>query len=276
MSKEHFSKKAGDEFAKLVETVETLRGPNGCPWDKKQNHNTLKKYLIEECYEVLEAIEHSSSSKLCEELGDVLLQVLIHSEIARQDQDFDISDVCQRLREKLIRRHPHVFGDIAVNGVDEVLKNWEQIKSAEAGYEDRNSILDGIPFHLPALMRANEVAKRASKSGFDWSDISGVINKLQEEIDELKSEMESDNIDRTADEIGDLLFTVANLARFLNIDPEEALRKSVSKFSMRFKTMEQKAFNAGMSLEELSPDELDQAWEETKQPKANNLKNLQM
>lgn len=264
MSERHFSDRAGEEFASLVRVIEKLRAPGGCPWDRKQTHETLRRYLIEEAYEVVEAIEQRSSSKLREELGDVMIQILVHSEIARQEGRFDIGDVCKLLREKLIRRHPHVFGNVEVAGVDEVLHNWEEIKSGEPGYEDRQSILDGVPRSLPALMQAAEVTKRASKVGFDWPDISGVLAKLREEMGELESEIKAGETARAAEEIGDVLFTLVNLSRFLGVDPEEALRHTVARFFERFREIERRARDSGRRLEEMPLEEMDAVWEASK------------
>ena len=264
MSDHNFSDKAGEEFAELIRVIEKLRGPDGCPWDRRQTHETLRKYLIEESYEVVEAIEHGSPAKLREELGDVMLQVLLHAEISRQEGGFDIGDVCRILREKLVRRHPHVFGEVEVAGVDEVLHNWEEIKAGEPGYEDRRSILDGVPKSLPALMRAMEISKRAVRVGFEWPEVGGVLDKLQEEMDELKREIQAGDSERAAQEIGDLLFTVVNLARFLDADPEEALRETITRFSERFRKIESHAKERGRSLKDMSLEEMDAVWNEAK------------
>ena len=200
------------DFASLVSVMARLRGEGGCPWDREQTHATLKPYLLEEAYEVLDAIDTGKPGPLCEELGDLLLQVVFHAQLASEAGQFTIADVSRGIVDKLIRRHPHVFGTVQVTGTDDVLANWEAIKRAEPGYEDRHSILDGIPSQLPALLRAREVSKRVVKVGFEWPDIAGVLDKVDEELDELKAEIgNGTNVkrERAADELGDLLFTVS-------------------------------------------------------------------
>lgn len=253
-----------DEFAKLTETVARLRSPGGCPWDRQQTHDSLKRYVIEETYEVVEAIDKGDPGKLKEELGDLLLQVLLHAEIATEAGEYDIGDVCRILREKLIRRHPHVFADREVSGVDEVLTNWEQIKRAEPGYEDRESALDGVPESLPALMRAAKISKKAARTGFDWPDIDSVFDKLREETAELRVAVDSGNREHIKEEIGDLLFTVVNISRFAGIDPEEALRDMLGKFAYRFQRIEEHARETGREVGQLTLKEMDQVWDEAK------------
>jgi tetrapyrrole methylase family protein/MazG family protein len=194
----------------------------------------------------------------------MLLQVLLHSEIARQSGEFDIAGVCQKIREKLIRRHPHVFGEVEVSGVDDVLNNWEEIKRAEPGYEDRKSVLDGIPNQLPALMRAMEVSKKAAKTGFEWPDVEGVFDKLHEEIQELKDEIAEGNQSRIKSEIGDILFTVVNVARWQSVDAEEALREMLDRFTTRFKHIERTAEDSGRKISDLSIEEMDEIWNQAK------------
>jgi len=256
--------KARDEFTKLVNTVAKLRGPEGCPWDREQTHNSLKRYAIEEAYEVIEAIDSSNSTKLEDELGDLLLQVLLHAQIASESDEFDIGDVCRVHREKLMRRHPHVFADTEVAGVDDVLHNWEQIKRTEPGYDDRESVLDGIPESLPALMRAAKISKKAARTGFDWPDIHAIFDKLEEEKQELKEAIDSENKAEVKEEIGDLLFTVVNIARFAGIDPEEALRDMLHKFTYRFNRIEESARSSGRDIHDMTIEEMDQVWEESK------------
>lgn len=255
---------AGAEFQKLVDVVAELRGEQGCPWDRKQTHESLKGYAIEETYEVVDAIDQGSMPKLKEELGDFMLQALLHAEIARENGHFDMADVCRTIREKLIRRHPHVFGEVEVSGVDDVLHNWEEIKSAEPGYEDRESVLDGVPNSLPALIRATEISKRASKIGFEWPDISGVLDKLREESDELSAAIEGGDKDETRHEIGDLLFVIVNIARFLDIDPEESLREMLKRFSGRFRLIEERAKSSGRKVSDMTLEEMDAVWDEAK------------
>lgn len=251
-----------DEFAKLVDTIAKLRGPEGCPWDKQQTHLSLKKYAIEETYEVIDAIDSGDPAKLEDELGDFLLQALLHAQIAAESGEFDIGDVCKTIREKLLRRHPHVFADVEVSGVDDVLHNWEQIKRAE--YEHRRSVLDGVPKSLPALMRATKISKKAAKTGFDWPDVRAIIGKLKEETTELEEALERGNGDEIKDEIGDLLFTMVNIARFQHVDAEEALRDMLAKFVYRFNKIEEKAEETGRSISDMTLEEMDQVWEDAK------------
>ncbi len=242
-----------------------LRDPQGgCPWDLQQTHQTLKKYVIEEAYEVVEAVDLDDFGKLCEELGDLMLQAVFHAQLADEADQFDINDVTRVITEKLIRRHPHVFGDVQVADADHVLRNWEQIKRGEQGNQDRKSILDGIPPALPALMRALEVSKRVVKVGFEWPDVSQVLDKVQEEIEELRAEITGGDTARAAEELGDLLFTLVNVARKLGADPEEALRQMTVRFASRFRVIEQHAQAQGRTLEELSLDEMETVWQAAK------------
>jgi len=256
--------KIKDEFAALVETVARLRAPDGCPWDREQTHVSLKRYAVEETYEVLEAIDSGDPSKIEDELGDLLLQVLLHAEIASESNSFDIADVCARIREKLQRRHPHVFADTQVSGVDDVLHNWEQIKRGERGNEDRTSVLDGVPKSLPALMRAAKLSKKAARTGFDWPEVSAIFDKLREETAELEEAIAKGDHDGTRMEIGDLLFTIVNIARFQNIDPEEALREMLGRFASRFGRIEQEAAEKGTNISDMTLAEMDAIWDEAK------------
>lgn len=253
-----------EEFKKLAETVAALRGPDGCPWDREQDHKSLRKYLIEETYEVIDAIDHGSPDKLEDELGDLLLQVLLHSQIASETGQFDIADVCERIRKKLLRRHPHVFGDVEVAGVDDVLHNWEEIKSREPGREAITSAIGGVPSSLPALMRATEISKRAARTGFEWPDIHGVFDKLHEETEELKQAVTSGEREKIKSEIGDLLFTVVNIARWTKVDAEESLREMLDRFQSRFSVIEERARESGKSIGDLTIDEMDAIWNEAK------------
>jgi tetrapyrrole methylase family protein/MazG family protein len=253
-----------DEWAKLVETVARLRGPDGCPWDRQQTHESLRKYAIEETYEVVEAIETGDPIKIEDELGDMLLQVLLHAQIASESGQFDIAGVCKVIREKLQRRHPHVFADTQISGVEDVLANWDKIKHAEPGYEDRKSVLDGVPKSLPALMRAVKLSKKAAKTGFDWPDVHAIFGKIEEETCELKEAIASSDKAKVKEEIGDLLFTIVNVARHEDIDPEEALRAMLGKFSDRFSRIEDHARQAGCEISDLSLDEMDRIWDEAK------------
>ncbi len=251
-------------FESLVEVIATLRGENGCPWDREQTHASLKSTLIEETYETVEAIDSGKPEKLKEELGDLLLNIMLQAQIAAENNEFDIYDVIDTLTEKLIRRHPHVFGDVNVDNADDVVKNWEAIKSQEAGYEDRNSVLDGIPQALPALLRGQKIQKRAARVGFDWDNISDVVAKVDEELEEVKECLQSDDSDEIEMEIGDLLFSVVNLCRFVDLQAEETLRKSNRKFIARFKRMENELEKQGKTLTDQTLTELDEIWEEVK------------
>lgn len=251
-------------FESLVEVIATLRGENGCPWDREQTHTSLKSTLIEETYETVEAIDSGDPRKLKEELGDLLLNIMLQAQIAAENRDFDIYDVIDTLIEKLIRRHPHVFGDVDVDSAEEVVKNWEAIKSQEAGYEDRKSVLDGIPNALPALLRGQKIQKRAARSGFDWDDIADVVAKVDEELAEVKESLENNDSDATEMEIGDLLFAVVNLCRFVDLQAEETLRKSNRKFIARFKRMETELEKQGKAFTKQTLAELDEIWEKVK------------
>ena len=251
-------------FKSLVEVIATLRGENGCPWDREQTHTSLKSTLIEETYETVEAIDSAQPDKLKEELGDLLLNIMLQAQIAAENSDFDIYDVIDTLTEKLIRRHPHVFGDVNVENSDDVVKNWEAIKKEEAGNEDRESILDGIPIALPSLLRAQKIQKRAARVGFDWDDIQDVISKVHEELAEVKESLQKNKQAEIEMEIGDLLFAVVNLCRFVELQAEETLRKSNRKFIQRFKKMEKILEKQGKDISEQSLTTLDEIWEEVK------------
>lgn len=243
----------------LVEIMARLR--RSCPWDREQTHRTLVPYLIEECYEVAETIEHDDDDALCEELGDLLLQIVFHAQLGTERGKFSIADVIDTLSNKMVRRHPHVFGDQAVSGVGEVWKNWEQIKAAEAAGTARQSRLDGIPKALGALQRAQKMQEKASRVGFDWPDARAVTEKLAEEIAELAEAQASGDERRIREELGDTLFTLVNVTRQLGIDAEGALREANEKFYRRFAFMEQRASAEGRQLGDLSMDELEDLWE---------------
>ncbi len=270
-----------ERFSKLIDLMAALRAPNGCPWDRKQTHESLKPYLLEEAYEVLETIDHQDTAKFKEELGDVLLQVIFHSQIASEAGTFTIDDVVDHLAAKLVRRHPHVFGDPdaatkPANG-EQVLSQWEEIKRAErqaAG--GAQSALDGVPKSLPALLRAYQVQARASRVGFDWShDAAGladVFKKIAEEIGELQAALAAEaapsasasSRDEVAGELGDLLFSLVNLARFLKVNPEDALRLSTNRFVDRFVLVESQAAEQQRPLSDMTASELDGLWENAK------------
>ena len=251
-------------FEELVDVIATLRSENGCPWDREQTHETLKSTLIEETYETLEAIDTGDPSKLKEELGDLLLNIMLQAQIADEDKNFDIYAVIETLTEKLIRRHPHVFGDVDVEDSEAVIKNWEAIKRQEAGYEDRKSVLDGIPNAMPTLLRAQKIQVRAKRVGFDWEELTDVIAKVEEELDEVKTSISSDEPEAVAMELGDLLFSIVNLCRFMEIQAEETLRQANRKFIARFKWMEAELERRGTNFEAQDFESLDAVWEEAK------------
>jgi tetrapyrrole methylase family protein / MazG family protein len=247
-----------ERLAALIEVVRRLRSPQGCPWDREQTPASLRSTLLEEAYEVLEAIDEGSMPKLREELGDVLLQVLMQAEIAGEAGEFSLGDVADAVREKLVRRHPHVFGDVKVSGADEVVRNWEALKAAEYG---RESALDGVQRSLPALQWAWSLQRRAANVGFDWPDVDGALEKVEEELGELR---EAPTVEAREAEFGDLLFTLVNVARKLGLNPEDALRGSAGRFQARFRQMEQAARAQGKALKDLPIDELDRYWEAAK------------
>ncbi|NRG44522.1 nucleoside triphosphate pyrophosphohydrolase [Bacillus sp. CRN 9] len=249
-------------FNKLREIIAVLRGPNGCPWDKKQTHESLKKYLIEEAYELIEAIDEDDIDHIIEELGDVLLQVLLHAQIGEDEGFFSIEDIIQGLSEKMIRRHPHVFGEVEAENVDEVLQNWQSIK-AEEKEEKPASLLDGIPASYPQLLKAEALQKKAAKVGFDWEEVSSIWDKVREEIKEFEIETENNN-ENMISEFGDILFAFVNIARYYQINPEEALNRTNKKFYHRFLYIEEKVRESGKDISSFSVDQLDAFWNEAK------------
>jgi tetrapyrrole methylase family protein/MazG family protein len=250
------------DFRTFEEVIARLRSPEGCPWDREQTYVSLKRFVLEEAYEVLEAVDADDPDQLCDELGDLLLQVLLYSQIAREMGDFEIRDVIGGITEKMIRRHPHVFGDVEVADSAEVLRNWEAIKREEKS--ERRSVLDGVPKELPALLKALEVSKRVVKVGFEWPALPDVLAKLDEEVGELKAELDARNPERLSAELGDLLFTVVNVARWLKVDPEEALRQMVARFERRFREVERLAEAAGTPVSELGIETLERLWQQAK------------
>ncbi|MDM5186527.1 nucleoside triphosphate pyrophosphohydrolase [Bacillus sp. DX4.1] len=252
------------QFDVLREIIAELRGPSGCPWDKKQTHQSLKKYLIEEAYEVLEAIDEEDDDHLVEELGDVLLQVMLHAQIGEDEGWFSIDDIIRTLSEKMVRRHPHVFGNIDVDNAEEVVSNWEEIKKQEKGHV-RESVLAGIPKSLPQLMRAYEIQKKAGKVGFDWNDVQPMMDKAWEEWREFQQEIVKMDEEKMLGEFGDLLFAFVNIARHYKLDPEEALHTTNEKFMRRFLYMEAKVADMNKEMQELTLEQLDILWEEAKQ-----------
>jgi MazG family protein len=258
------------DIEKLIDLVERLRGENGCPWDREQTRETLKPMLIEEAYEVLDALDADDSDELKEELGDLLFQVVFHAHIARENGEFDLADVIERCHAKMIGRHPHVFGNADLKTSGEVLKSWEDIKASEKGVESASvpdsvrSLLDGIPSKLPALHRAHQMTAKAARVGFDWSRLKDILEKLQEEAAEILQARDEENPDRITDEVGDLLFVAVNVARFLGVDPETALKRSNEKFDRRFRFIETAIKDQGRRLKDATLEEMDALWEEAK------------
>jgi len=246
-------------FATLVDIIARLRAPDGCPWDRKQTHASLRENLLAECYEVLEALDKGDSAKLCDELGDLLMQIVMHVQIAAEAGEFELGDVVRGIGTKLIRRHPHVFGSLKVKDADEVLLNWEALKKKERVTDA--SMLDNVSKHMPALAYSQEIQSRVARVGFDWKDIEGVIDKLVEEVGEFKQAESREEKER---EFGDLLFTLANIARRLGIDLESALRQANRKFYQRFSYMEKVCRERGVNFNQLSFDEQNALWEEAK------------
>lgn len=253
-----------DDFDQLVELMARLRSPGGCPWDLQQTSRSLKPFLLEECYEVVEALDDGSPEKIREELGDVLFQIIFHARIAEEKGEFTIRDVIAGTVKKMTRRHPHVFGDVKLETEQEVLANWEEIKKRERGNEQRTSILEGVPKDLPSLLRAHRLQERAARVGFDWSRIEEVLPKLDEEIAEFKESLKQENAAGIEEELGDIFFVLVNISRFLGVNPEDALRKTISKFIHRFQYIEEHAANAGKSLNDMTLEEMDRLWEESK------------
>lgn len=251
------------EFSTFRQIIADLRGPNGCPWDKKQTHQSLKKYLIEEAYELIEAINNEDIDNMIEELGDVLLQVMLHAQIGEDDGYFTIEDIVEGISEKMVRRHPHVFGDVEAETEEEVLTNWQEIKQQEKG-NIQPSLLGGVGKGLPNLLKAKELQKEAAKVGFDWPDINPVLDKVKEELVELQEAKQSGNQVEIELEFGDLLFALVNVARHYQIDPEEALFKTNQKFSRRFGYIEKKVAESGRSFSDYKLEELDAFWNEAK------------
>lgn len=258
---------------KAIQVVHRLRAPDGCPWDKEQTHESLRKFLLEETYEVLEAIEQNDPKALREELGDLLLQILLHSQIASETKQFDFSDVANDLAEKMIRRHPHVFGDKKLDTSEQVLSAWEKNKAKE---KTKDSVLSGVPKELPALQRSLKVIEKVSKVGFQWENLEGPLEKVKEELKEFLTEVEkiqdtkqisAPQKEKIESELGDLIFTLSNVSYFLSINPEDALRKMLGRFEKRFRYIEQQAKAQGKKLESMSLEEMDELWNQAKKEK---------
>ena len=249
----------------LAELIVRLRGPDGCPWDARQTDSSIKVYLIEEAYEVLEAIERSSPQDVCMELGDLFFQILFLAGIAEERKEFDFIDVIESVTEKMIRRHPHVFGNTRVDSVEEVAVNWAKIKKEEKGRSyDTSSLLQDVPAGLPALLRAHRLSQRASTAGFDWQNAGEVLKKVREELAELESALFNEDNDEVAEEIGDLMFSLVNLSRHMGFNAEHLLRLANQKFLERFEMMEKRLKSSGIPLEDATPRQMEQAWEEVK------------
>jgi len=248
----------------LIEIMAKLRGNPGCPWDKSQTHESLKPFIIEEAYEVIDAIERNNKHDFIEELGDLLLQIIFHSRLAEECGEFDIGDVIEGVCEKMIRRHPHIFGHVTVDGTDQVLKNWEEIKREEKDIKLESESMMNLPKTLPALMKAFKVQEKAARVGFDWDDVSGALDKVYEELDELKEVYNAGNRDKIREEMGDLLFACVNVARFLEVEPELALNDAVKKFINRFNFVETNAAKFDKNLRDMSLQEMEKLWQQSK------------
>lgn len=271
-------KESANKVESAIALVKRLRAKDGCPWDKEQTHLTLRPYLIEETYEVLDVIDLSEKnfsteihSKFKEELGDLLLQILLHSELASENGHFNFGDVANNMVEKLVRRHPHVFGDVKVSSSDQVLQNWEAIKSKEKKSNKnvkKEGMLDGLPKNLPSLQKAARIGEKVHRIGFDWPNWQGSMLKVDEELVELKSAISSGNMDEIENELGDLFFSLCNLARHLKIQPEDAHRKAITKFELRFHKLEAEFEKQGIDLHSASLEELDKVWNKIKHSNA--------
>ena len=253
------------EFSQLRHIIAELRGPNGCPWDKKQTHESLRKYLLEESYELIEAINEGDIDHIIEELGDVLLQVMLHSQVGEDEGYFSIDDVIEGISDKMIRRHPHVFGEEQAESVDDVMKHWQNAKKQEAK-EETESILDGINRAMPNLLQAYELQRKAAKVGFDWLNVEGAWEKVKEEILEFQEELkEANNREQIESEFGDVLFSLVNIARFYKVDPELAIFQTNKKFLQRFSYIEKKVKESERDWSDMSLEELDGFWNEAKE-----------
>lgn len=263
-------KKERYTFQDLLDIMTRLRAPDGCPWDREQDHKSLKRYLIEEAYEVLEAIDEERPDKLCDELGDLLLQVVFHAQIAKENGQFDMSDVAHGISAKMIHRHRHVFGDEEAQTSDDVLDIWEKIKKSEKGFDTQTQVLKDVPANMPALMRSFKVQQKAAQVGFDWDDVKDAMLKVKEEITELEEAYQKGDTARTEEELGDLLFAVVNVSRFMKVQPELALTATTNKFIRRFEYVETEASKQGRQLTEMSLKEMDALWDEAKRKEKEN------
>jgi MazG family protein len=260
-----------EALGRLLEIVATLRSPEGCPWDAEQTPESLKPYLLEETYEVLDAIDAGEPTSICDELGDLLLQVVFQARLFEERQSFDMGNVANAITDKLIRRHPHVFAEQRQSSIETLDIQWDRIKTEEK--EQRGelpTVLGGVPRHLPALLRARKLSERASRVGFDWPTVDGIFAKIEEELREFKDALQHADQQAMTDELGDILFAVVNLGRFLNIDAEEALRQTVNRFVSRFGHIETALADRGQSLQQSSPEEMDSLWNEAKRREREN------
>lgn len=248
----------------LVEIIRLLRAPGGCPWDAEQTHISIKKNLIEETYEVIEAINKGDNELLCEELGDLMMQVVFHAQMEQENGAFDFDDVCDGVCKKLIERHPHVFGQVSVSGVDDVLTNWDAIKRRTKKQKTTTDSMLSVPRELPALMRATKIQKKAADVGFDWSEVSGALDKLEEEIAELRLAIGNEDKGNMTEELGDILFSAVNVSRFIKTDAEEALTAASDKFLSRFTKVETLARERNIDMKSVGIEELDKLWDEAK------------
>ena len=249
----------------LLEIMRLLRSDDGCPWDREQTHESIRKSLIEETYEVIEAINKKDNALLCEELGDVLLQVVFHSQMSKEKGEFDFSDVADGICKKLVERHPHVFGEVKADTSEEVLSNWEEIKNKSKHRDTVTDTMLSVPRELPALMRSAKLQSKAKKAGFDWDTVDGALEKLDEEVTELKAAIRNGDRDNCFEELGDLLFSAVNVSRFIDCDAEEALTAASDKFLNRFSQVEALASERGIDMKNSSLEQLDLLWEEVKQ-----------
>lgn len=261
---------AAEAFDELVRLMARLRGPGGCPWDREQTHRSIKPYLIEEAYEVAEAIDRDDATELCTELGDLLLQIVFHAQMAAEDGRFTIADVARAINDKLVRRHPHVFADAAVSGTDDVLRNWSRIKAEERQHDEDRSALAGVPRAMPALLRAQRLGEKAAHVGFDWDGAAGVIAKVREELAELEEALGAADRRACEAELGDLLFAATSLARHLDLSAEDALTHAADRFGRRFRAMEGELQPAGRDIRDTTPAEKDALWERAKRRVAAN------
>ncbi|MBQ2972851.1 MAG: nucleoside triphosphate pyrophosphohydrolase [Clostridia bacterium] len=262
-----FKQKNSYDMQDLIDIMRILREPGGCPWDAEQTHESIKKNLIEETYEVIEAINKNDKELLCEELGDLLMQVVFHAQMEKEVGAFEFNDVTDGVCKKLIERHPHVFGQVSISGVDDVLTNWDAIKRKTKGQKTTTQSMNSVPRELPALMRATKLQKKAADVGFDWSDVSGALDKLEEEIAELRRAISNEDSVNMAEELGDVLFSAVNVSRFIKTDAEEALTAASDKFLARFTKVEALAQERNIDMKTSSLEELDLLWDEAKASK---------